>query len=135
MKETKDIHFLVVDDMKTMRMIVKQVLKGHGATILSEADDGDTAWKILDGEPGPNGKVDFVVSDWNMPIMTGLELLKKCRSDERYKNVAFLMVTAEQEGDQVKDAIVSGVDGYVVKPFNPESFGQRLSAVMKKRFS
>ena len=135
MKETKDIHFLVVDDMKTMRMIVKQVLKGHGAVTMTEADDGATAWKYLDNPDGPHGKVDFIVSDWNMPLMTGLDLLKKCRTDNRYKDIAFLMVTAEQEGDQVKNAIQSGVDGYVVKPFNPESFGQRLSAVMKKRFS
>ncbi|MCO4795633.1 MAG: response regulator [Bacteriovoracaceae bacterium] len=135
MAEVKDKTFLVIDDMKTMRTIVKQCLRAHGATNIVEADDGSTAWEVLESGGGEHGKIDFIVSDWNMPIMTGIDLLKKCRSDDNFKDIAFMMVTAEQEGGQVKEAIENGVDGYVVKPFNSASFGERLKQVFDKKFS
>lgn len=131
MADAKNLNFLVVDDMKTMRMIVRSCLKPLGVESIHEADDGDTAWEVLQN----NSDIDVIVSDWNMPRMTGVELLKKCRNNDSWKDVAFLMVTAEQEITQVKEAIQEGVDGYVVKPFNPTSFKERLDLVLKKRFN
>lgn len=127
--DVSHIHFLVVDDMLTMRKIVAQQLKGMGATILSEANDGSTAWEKLEADPS----IKFVVSDWNMPIMKGLELLKKCRADSRFKDIAFILVTAEAEMQQVKEALVSGVDNYVVKPFTPQALQEKIQAVVFKR--
>ncbi len=135
MSDKKDLHILVVDDMRTMRKIVRSCLTPHGYKTVTEAEDGDVAWSILERGGGDNGKVDLIVSDWNMPNMQGIELLKKCRGDERFRDIAFMMVTAEQEGGQVKEAIEGGVDAYVVKPFNQDSFGERLNLVLKKRFS
>lgn len=129
-----ELRFLVVDDMLTMRKIVSKQLKDLGVTAITEADDGSTAWKALEESVTKNAKLQFIVSDWNMPIMKGLDLLKKCRSDERFKDVAFLMVTAEAEVAQVKEAIVAGVDNYVVKPFTPDAFRDKLNMVFKKRF-
>ena len=123
---------LIVDDMKTMRMIVKQTLKDLGAQDTYFAEDGAEAWKIL-GEGG-NG-IDLVVCDWNMPNMTGFELLQKCRGNADFRELAFLLVTAEQDVGQVQEAIKAGVDGYIVKPFNVDSFSTRLKLVLKKRFN
>lgn len=130
MADLSKINFLIVDDMKTMRSIVKQSLISFGAGSFVEAEDGRVAWNILSEE----NKIDFIVCDWNMPNMPGIELLKKCRGSEKYKNIAFLLVTAEQDIAQVKEAIVSGVDGYIVKPFNRAMFEERLNIVIKKRF-
>ena len=123
---------LIVDDMKTMRMIVKQTLKDLGADVTYFASDGSEAWKMLTEEG--NG-IDLVVCDWNMPNMTGFELLQKCRENADFKELAFLLVTAEQDVGQVQDAIKAGVDGYIVKPFNVDSFSTRLKLVLKKRFN
>ncbi|MDR3606122.1 MAG: response regulator [Oligoflexia bacterium] len=134
MPALSELRFLVVDDMLTMRKIISQSLRGLGVTQIQEANDGTTAWAILekglDSPTAPN----FIVSDWNMPQMTGLELLKKCRAHEKLKSIAFLLVTAEAEAAQVKEAILAGVDNYVVKPFTPAALQEKLNAVMAKRF-
>lgn len=129
-----DLHFLVVDDMLTMRKIVSQQLRGLGATRIQEANDGSTAWELLEKLIGKPDAPTFIISDWNMPQMKGIDLLRKCRSHEAYRNIAFLLVTAEAEASQVKEAIMAGTDNYVVKPFTPASFQEKLSAVLKKRF-
>lgn len=134
MPALKDLRFLVIDDMLTMRKIVSKQLKDLGVTTITEADDGSTGWKALEKSITDNAKLQYIVSDWNMPIMKGLDLLKKCRADERFKDIAFLMVTAEAEVAQVKEAIVAGVDNYVVKPFTPDAFRDKLNMVYKKRF-
>lgn len=129
-----DLRFLVVDDMLTMRTIVHQQVKAMGGTRITEANDGSVAWNLLQQAAAANQPFQFIVSDWNMPIMTGLELLKNCRANPAYKDVAFLLVTAEAEVAQVKEAIMAGVDNYVVKPFTPAAFQAKMKAVFAKRF-
>ena len=129
-----ELRFMVVDDMLTMRKIVSQQLKAVGATMITEASDGTVAWEALGKAAAANQAIQFIVSDWNMPQMKGIDLLRKCRADEAYKNVAFLLVTAEADVVQVKEAIMAGVDNYVVKPFTPAAFQEKLGAVFNKRF-
>jgi two-component system chemotaxis response regulator CheY len=135
MAELAQLRFLVVDDMLTMRKIVSQQLKTLGITQITEANDGTTAWQVLENAVAtPDKAPQFIVSDWNMPQMKGIDLLKKCREHANYKDIAFLLVTAEAEAAQVKEAILAGVDNYVVKPFTPASFQEKLNAVFAKRF-
>jgi len=128
-----DMRILVVDDMLTMRKIIGQQLKALGATNILEANDGTTAWEVLERE-ALSKPIQFIISDWNMPQMKGIELLKKCRAHEVYKDIAFLMVTAEAEVTQVKEAVGAGVDNYVVKPFTPAAFEEKMKSVYTKRF-
>jgi two-component system chemotaxis response regulator CheY len=118
------IKVLVVDDFATMRRIVKGVLKQIGYTKIVEATDGSVALDALKKE-----KIGLIVSDWNMPNMTGLELLKAVRDDENFKDLPFIMVTAEGMKENVVEAVKAGVSNYVVKPFTPETFGDKLQAV------
>ncbi|MEX0798058.1 MAG: response regulator [Bacteriovoracaceae bacterium] len=125
----KDINILVVDDMNTMRKIVKNSLRKLGFVNFNEAVNGVEAWKILNSG---DIKFDLIVSDWNMPKMTGLELLKKVRGEEVFKSLPFLMVTAEGEQEQIKEAIGAGVSNFLLKPFTPDSFQKKLELVYKK---
>lgn len=118
---------LVVDDFATMRRIVKNVLKQIGFTKIVEADDGSTALAVL-----KNDKVDLIISDWNMPKVTGLELLKAVRGDDSMKNIPFLMVTAEGQKDNIVQAVQAGVSNYVVKPFTPETIQEKIEQMFKK---
>ena len=115
---------LVVDDFATMRRIVKGVLKQLGFNNIIEAEDGDQALKQLHKE-----KVGLIVSDWNMPNMTGLDLLKAVRADEKLKDTPFLMVTAEGQKENVVQAVQAGVSNYIVKPFTPETFSAKLEKI------
>ncbi|MGZ3696771.1 MAG: response regulator [Bdellovibrionota bacterium] len=125
--------FLVVDDMMTMRKIISAQLKNLGATVIAEANDGSTAWEAMQ-KVAATEPVQFVISDWNMPTLKGIDLLRQCRLDPVYKNVAFLLVTAESELGQVAEALQAGVDNYLVKPFTPQMFQEKFSSVWKKRF-
>ena len=118
------IKVLVVDDFATMRRIVKGVLKQLGFTDIIEAEDGDVALKELQRE-----NVGLIVSDWNMPNMTGLDLLKEVRGNEKLKNIPFLMVTAEGQKENVVQAVQAGVSNYIVKPFTPETFNAKLEKI------
>ncbi len=118
---------LVVDDFSTMRRIVKNLLRDLGFTNTHEADDGSTAWPMLQ-----NGDYDFVVTDWNMPGMTGIELLQKIRSDDRLKSVPVLMVTAEAKRDQIVAAAQAGVNGYVVKPFTAAALKEKIEKIFER---
>ncbi len=118
------IKVLVVDDFATMRRIVKGVLKQLGFKDIIEADDGTTALNELKKED-----VGLIVSDWNMPKMTGLELLKKVREDEKLKSIPFIMVTAEGQKENVIEAVKAGVSNYIVKPFTPETLSEKLEKV------
>jgi two-component system chemotaxis response regulator CheY len=120
---------LIVDDMSTMRKIVKKVCSEIGFTDFTEAADGNLAWEAIMAAPAPIG---LIISDWNMPNSTGLDLLKRVRADERFKKTPFLLVTAESEQSQVIDAVKSGVDQYVVKPFTKEDLMKKLEAAHKK---
>jgi two-component system, chemotaxis family, chemotaxis protein CheY len=120
---------LVVDDMMTMRKIEIKILKEIGFTDISEASNGIEAWEKISKADVPFG---LVISDWNMPQCSGLDLLKRVRSDQKVKKTPFVMVTAEAEQHQVMEAVKAGVDQYVVKPFNKESLMMKLEMVHKK---
>ncbi|MDD5206883.1 MAG: chemotaxis response regulator CheY [Desulfobacterales bacterium] len=115
---------LVVDDFATMRRIVKGVLKQLGFSNIIEAEDGNTALGELKKE-----KIGLIVSDWNMPNMSGLDLLKAVRGDASLKAIPFIMVTAEGQKENVIEAVKAGVSNYIVKPFTPETFGEKLQKV------
>jgi two-component system, chemotaxis family, chemotaxis protein CheY len=118
---------LVVDDFATMRRIIKNVLKQIGFTHILEADDGATAIEVL-----KENEVDLIISDWNMPRMNGLDLLKTVRNKESTKTIPFVMVTAEAQKDNVLQAVQSGVDNYIVKPFTADAIKEKLTRVFNK---
>jgi two-component system, chemotaxis family, chemotaxis protein CheY len=122
------IKYLLVDDFSTMRRIVKNLLQELGYQNVQEADDGQTAWPMLQ-----SGSFDFVITDWNMPLMPGLDLLKAIRADEKLKNLPVLMVTAEAKREQIVEAVQAGVSGYVVKPFTAEILKQKLDKILQAR--
>ncbi len=120
------IKILIVDDFATMRRILKNILKQLGFKNLVEADDGTTAWDVLESQ-----EIDLIISDWNMPKMTGLELLKKVRASTQYQKAPFLMVTAEAQKQNVIEAVQAGVSNYVVKPFTAEAISDKLKKILK----
>ncbi len=120
------IKVLIVDDFATMRRILKNILKQLGFKNLLEADDGTTALDVLE-----KSDVDLIISDWNMPKMTGLELLKKVRAHEKYAKIPFLMVTAEAQKQNVIEAVQAGVSNYVVKPFTAEAISDKLKKILR----
>ncbi len=122
------IKVLVVDDFPTMRRIVKNLLKQLGFENIDEAENGEEALKKL-----KSGDYGLVVSDWNMPVMEGLELLKHIRNDPQLKDIPFLMVTAEAEKEKVIEAIKAGVDNYIVKPFTGEVLKEKLEKIAQKK--
>jgi len=119
------IKILIVDDFATMRRIVKNILRQIGFTNIQEADDGSTALEVL-----KTNTIDLIVSDWNMPKMTGLELLKAVRADDQLKQIPFLMVTAEAQKQNVIEAVKAGVSNYVVKPFTAEQISEKLEKIL-----
>jgi two-component system chemotaxis response regulator CheY len=128
------LKFLVVDDDNSIRKIITYELKKIGVLKITEASNGPNAWTALEKSIG-NNSFDIVISDWNMPIMSGLELLRKCRAHSEFKQLAFMLVTSESEMPQVKEAIEAGVDGYLVKPVKTKMFEEKLIAVYNKRFA
>lgn len=123
----KDMKILIVDDFSTMRRIVKNLLRDLGFNHTAEADDGQSAWPMLQ-----TGKFDFLVTDWNMPVMDGLELLKTVRADEKLKDMPVLMVTAEAKRDQIVIAAQAGVNGYVVKPFTAIILKEKIDKIFER---
>ncbi len=118
---------LVVDDFSTMRRIIKNLLKDLGFTSVQEADDGSTALPMLQ-----QGDFDFVVTDWNMPGMQGIDLLRAIRSDDNLKHLPVLMVTAEAKKEQIVAAAQAGVNGYVVKPFTAATLKEKLDKIFER---
>lgn len=131
-KETK---ILVIDDMLTMRKIISKSLKEFGYTNISEADDGATGWPLIEQAHEIRAPFQLILSDWNMPQMKGIELLAKVRNDPRFKDLPFLLITAESEKSQVIDALKLGVSNYIVKPFTSEQLKEKLEAAHKKHFA
>jgi two-component system chemotaxis response regulator CheY len=119
---------LVVDDFATMRRIVSNLLREAGFKHLVEAEDGVEALRKLE-----SGSFQFVVSDWNMPKMTGLELLKLVRSSESLKHLPFLMVTAEARKENIVEAAHAGADGYIVKPFTGATLKEKIEAIYTRK--
>ncbi len=115
---------LVVDDMSTMRRIIKNVLKQIGFSDLVEAENGQDALNKLQA-----GDIGFIVSDWNMPVMQGIDLLRAVRADPDLKHLPFLMVTAEAQKDNIIEAVQAGVSNYVVKPFTAEALQAKLEKI------
>ena len=120
---------LILDDMMTMRKIVMKNLKELGFTDVQEAADGNLGWDVLTKSSPP---IQLVISDWNMPNFSGLELLKKVRADANYAKVPFLLLTAEAEAHQVKEAVMAGVTNYIIKPFTPDILKLKLDQAYKK---
>ncbi len=121
------MRIMVIDDFSTMRRIVKNILKQLGYTEIEEAEDGEHALSKLREKP-----VQFIISDWNMPKMDGLELLKSVRNDSQLKEIPFLMVTAESEKENIMAAIGAGVSNYIVKPFTAEILKEKMDKVLEK---
>jgi two-component system chemotaxis response regulator CheY len=118
--------FLVVDDFSTMRRIVRNLLKELGFTNVEEAEDGIDALTKLRA-----GNFQFVVSDWNMPNMTGIELLRSIRADAALKHLPVLMVTAEAKRENIIEAAQAGASGYVVKPFTAATLDEKLQKIFQ----
>jgi two-component system chemotaxis response regulator CheY len=123
----KNLKILIVDDFSTMRRIVKNLLHDLGYTNTHEADDGKTAWPLLQA-----GDYEFVVTDWNMPGMTGIDLLKAIRGDARLAALPVLMVTAEAQRDQIIEAAKAGVNGYIIKPFTAVTLKEKLDKIFAR---
>lgn len=123
----KDMQILVVDDFSTMRRIVKNQLRELGFSNIREADDGSTALDVLNSAP-----IDFVVTDWNMPGVAGIDLLKAIRADDKFKHLPVLMVTAEAKREQIIEAAQAGVNGYVVKPFTAASLKEKIDRIFER---
>jgi two-component system chemotaxis response regulator CheY len=121
----KDMKILIVDDFSTMRRIIKNLLHELGFTNTAEADDGATALPMLQ-----EGDFDFLVTDWDMPGMSGFELLKAVRADKRLTAMPILMVTAEAKRDQIVAAAKAGVSGYVVQPFTAEVLKGKIDQIL-----
>ncbi len=118
---------LVVDDFSTMRRIVKNLLGDLGFKNIEEADDGNTALPKLQ-----SGNFDFLVTDWNMPGMTGIDLLKAVRADPNLASLPVLMVTAESKREQIIEAAQAGVNGYVVKPFTAGTLEEKINKIFER---
>jgi two-component system chemotaxis response regulator CheY len=118
---------LVVDDFSTMRRIIKNLLKDLGFSNIQEADDGSTALPMLQ-----QGDFDFVVTDWNMPGMQGIDLLRAIRADAGLKHIPVLMVTAEAKKEQIVAAAQAGVNGYVIKPFTAATLKEKLAKIFDR---
>lgn len=123
----KNMKILVVDDFATMRKVVRNLLKQVGYENITEAEDGAIALRVLKSQ-----KVDFVISDWNMPNMNGLELLKAVRADGDLSKTPFLMVTAEALQENVIAAVKAGVSNYIVKPFTAEVLNEKIKKIVEK---
>lgn len=119
-----DMRVLIVDDFSAMRRIVRNILRQIGLNNVVEADDGTTAWDVLNRE-----KIDFIVSDWNMPKMTGIELLRKVRASEQFAEIPFLMVTAEAQQENIIEAVQAKVSNYIVKPFTADTMKQKIDKI------
>jgi len=120
---------LVVDDMNTMRKLIVKACKDIGFSNFEEAQDGALGFKKLEEATSP---VQLVISDWNMPNMSGLDFLKKVRASDKFKKLPFVMLTAEAEKDQVIEAVQAGVTNYIIKPFTPQALREKLEAAYKK---
>ena len=125
---SKDMKFLVVDDFSTMRRIIKNLLHDLGYQNVTEADDGATALPMLQA-----GSFDFLITDWNMPGMPGLDLLKAVRADTKLAKMPVLMLTAESKREQIIEAAQAGVNGYVIKPFTAVTLKEKIDKILEAR--
>jgi len=123
----QNMKILIVDDFSTMRRIIKNLLRDLGFNNTHEADDGNTAWPLL-----KSGNFDFLVTDWNMPGMQGIDLLRAVRADPGLASLPVLLVTAEARRDQIVLAAEAGVNGYIVKPFTAQTLKEKLDKIFER---
>ncbi len=123
----KNMKILVVDDFSTMRRIIRNLLRELGFNNIFEADDGQSALLKLQ-----SGGIDFLITDWNMPGMTGLDLLRAVRADPNLAQLPVLMVTAEAKRDQIVEAAQAGVNGYVIKPFTAATLQEKIEKIFER---
>jgi two-component system chemotaxis response regulator CheY len=123
----KDMRILIVDDFSTMRRIIKNLLRELGFNNTSEADDGNTALPVL-----KKSEFDFLITDWNMPGMTGIDLLRAVRADAQLARLPVLMVTAERKRENIVEAAEAGVNGYIVKPFTAATLREKMEAIFRR---
>ncbi|HOW56644.1 MAG TPA: response regulator [Smithellaceae bacterium] len=123
-----EIKILIVDDFASVRKIIKNQLRQFGFLNIAEAADGIAALNII-----KSGEIDLIISDWNMPNMSGLELLKAVRSDETFGKIPFLMLTVESSRKNIQEAIKGGVSNYIAKPFSPETLNEKITQIMEKQ--
>lgn len=123
----RQMKILVVDDFSTMRRIIRNLLRDLGYTNTHEADDGASALPMLKG-----GGFDFLITDWNMPGMQGIDLLKSVRADPQLAHLPVLMVTAESKRDQIIEAAQAGVNGYIVKPFTAQTLKEKMEKIFER---
>ena len=121
---------LVVDDMATVRLVVNQCLSELGYKDIIEATNGQTGWDMLTTSSPP---VSLILSDWNMPKLTGIDFVKLVRADRRYAKIPFVLITTEVESKKVVEAIKAGVDDYVVKPFTLETIASKIESAYRKK--
>lgn len=123
----KNIRILIVDDFSTMRRIIKNLLNDLGFSNTAEAEDGGAAMTMIRG-----GGFRFVITDWNMPGVTGIELLRMIRADPTHGKLPVLMVTAESKREQIIEAAQAGVSGYVIKPFNAQTLAEKMGKIFER---
>lgn len=123
----KGMRILVVDDFSTMRRIIRNLLRDLGFDNSEEADDGATALPLL-----KSGRFDFLITDWNMPIMEGIDLVRTIRADGHLRELPILMVTAEARRELIVAAAQAGVNGYIVKPFNAQTLEQKIAKIFER---
>lgn len=123
------MRILIVDDFDTMHKIIRDILHELGYSDTVSAYNGEKAFEILSG----GGKIDLIISDWNMPKMTGLELLKKVKKTKDLADIPFIMVTAEAEKERIIVAIKEKVNQYIIKPFNARMLGEKIQSVIKEK--
>ncbi len=121
-----DVRFLIVDDFATMRRIIRNLLRQLGYSSIEEAEDGVVALRKLESQG-----FDFIICDWNMPNMTGIELLREVRANDALKDIPFLMVTAEAIKENIIEAVKAGVSNYIVKPFTADVLQAKIEAILK----
>jgi two-component system chemotaxis response regulator CheY len=127
-----ETNVLVVDDMKPMRTLVKGQARAVGMKNIWEATNGKEAMQVLTDQLAAGNPIHLILSDWNMPVMTGIDFLLAVRSSPNFKDMPFVMITAEGEKHQILQAIQRGVSNYITKPFTPASFKQKLEVVWTK---
>ncbi|MBK9321728.1 MAG: response regulator [Bdellovibrionaceae bacterium] len=129
-----ETRILVVDDMPSIRDLVKSHLKAMGFKHIQEAGDGEEALRLLIQSNTPSSKIQLVISDWNMPNMKGIDLLKHVRTNAEWTNLPFVLLTSEAERDQVTEAVLAGASQYIVKPFSAKIFEDKLKTAFQKHF-
>jgi two-component system chemotaxis response regulator CheY len=128
MEDNKEMRFLIIDDMPNMVRTIRNMLRHLGYHRFTDAEDGMSAWNVL-----KKNSIDFVICDWNMPNMTGIELLRKVRLDDDLKDIPFLMVTAEIAEETIAEAAETEVDGYIIKPFVAKTLEEKIQKILDKR--